>query len=427
MDKSILLKNITAGGRVCDILIRGNRIADIREASEGGLVETCPETETVDCTGKTAFPGLINMHTHAGMTMMKGIGEDMTLQKWLDMIWQVEEHIDEEYVYHATKLACLEMIKTGTTTFNDQYWHMPMAYKAALEMGLRPALSYVFLDKNDPEESERQKEQCMQMYEMSKAWDPRAQLLISIHAIYSVREPMMLWAVDFARERGLKIHVHVSETRKEVEDCMREHGGMSPVEYLDSLGILGPDVIAAHTLWLSDNDVRILGERGVTCVHNVNSNLKLASGYRFRYNELKAAGANVCLGTDGCGSSNNLDMLEAMKTSAIVQKAWREDPSAMPLADLCDMVTVNAAKALGMDTGRIEVGALADLLIIDTDNYQFLSPGGFLANLVYSAHSDCVDSVICDGKFIMRGRVVEGEREIMENARKQMNRLWIHE
>ena len=110
MDKSILLKNITAGGRVCDILIRGNRIADIREASEGGLVETCHETETVDCTGKTAFPGLINMHTHAGMTMMKGIGEDMTLQKWLDMIWQVEEHIDEEYVYHATKLACLEMI-----------------------------------------------------------------------------------------------------------------------------------------------------------------------------------------------------------------------------------------------------------------------------------------------------------------------------
>lgn len=238
---------------------------------------------------------------------------------------------------------------------------------------------------------------------------------------------MMLWAVDFARKHGLKIHIHLSETAKEVEDCRREHGGMSPVEYLDSLGVLGPDVIAAHTLWLSDNDVKILGERGVTCVHNINSNLKLSSGYRFRYNELKAAGANVCLGTDGCGSSNNLDLLEAMKTSAIVQKAWREDPSAMPLEDLADMVTVNAAKALGIDTGRLEVGALADILIIDIDNYQFLSPGSFLANLVYSAHSDCVDSVICDGKFIMRGRVVEGEKEIIENARKLMNRVWIHE
>jgi 5-methylthioadenosine/S-adenosylhomocysteine deaminase len=284
----------------------------------------------------------------------------------------------------------------------------------------------VVLDKNDPEESERQKVQCQEMYEMTKAWDPKAQLLISIHAVYSVREPMMLWAVDFARERGLKIHIHISETRKEVEDCLKEHG-MSPVEYLDSLGVLGPDVIAAHTLWLSENDVRILGERGVTCVHNINSNLKLASGYRFLYNELKAAGANICLGTDGCGSSNNLDILEAMKTSAIVQKAWRDDPSAMPLGELAAMVSTNAAKALGINAGQIKEGMLADLLIIDIDNYQFLSPAGFLANLVYSAHSDCVDSVICDGKFIMRGRVVEGEREIIENARKQMNRVWIHE
>jgi hypothetical protein len=160
----------------------------------------------------------------------------MAFHEWLDKIWQVEEHIDDEYVYCATKAACLEMIKTGTVTFNDQYWHMPMAYKAAMELGMRPALSYVVLDKNDPEESQRQKAQCQQMYEMTKAWDPKAQLLISIHAIYSVREPMMLWAVDFARERGLKIHIHISETRKEVEDCMREHDGMSPVEYLDSLG-----------------------------------------------------------------------------------------------------------------------------------------------------------------------------------------------
>ena len=381
----------------------------------------------VECKGKAAFPGFMNMHTHAGMALMRGIGEDIAFHKWLDKIWEVEENIDEEYVYHATKLACLEMVKTGTTTFNDQYWYMPVAYKAAMELGMRPALSYVVLDKNDPEESERQKAQCQEVFEMSRTWDDKAQLLISVHAIYSVREPMMLWAVDFARSHGLKIHMHISETQKEVEDCMREHGGMSPVEYLDSLGVLGPDVIAAHTLWLSENDIRILGERGVTCVHNINSNLKLASGYRFLYKELMEAGANVCIGTDGCGSSNNLDMLEAMKTSAIVQKAWREDPSAMPLDELAAMATVNAAKALGFDTGRIEVGALADILIIDIDNYNFLSPGTFLANLVYSAHSDCVESVICDGKFIMRNRVVEGEKEIIENAKKHINKLWIQE
>ena len=183
---------------------------------------------------------------------------------------------------------------------------------------------------------------------------------------------------------------------------MAQHDGMSPVEYLDSLGVLGPDVIAAHSLWLSDKDVEILGKRGVTCVHNVNSNLKLASGYKFRYNELRDAGANVCLGTDGCASSNNLDMLETMKTAAIVQKAWRNDPAAMPLNELLSMATVNAAKALGLNAGKIEEGALADLLIINTDSHNFLSSGSFEANLVYSAHSDCVDSVICNGKFIMR-------------------------
>jgi 5-methylthioadenosine/S-adenosylhomocysteine deaminase len=315
------------------------------------------------------------------------------------------------------------MIKTGTTTFKDHYWHMPMAHKAAIEMGLRPVLAYVICDRNHPEESERQKIQCLKMYEDALRWSDRSLFAIAIHAIYSVREEMILWAVRFARERGLKIHIHVSETRKEVDDCKAQHGGMSPVEYLDSLGALGPDVIAAHTLWLSDNDVRILGERGVTCVHNVNSNLKLASGYRFMYNELRDAGANVCLGTDGCASSNNLDMLETMKTSAMIQKAWRDDPSAMPLEELMAMATENAGKALGIDIGKIEEGAFADLLIVDTRNYNFLSPGSFEANLVYSAHSDCINSMICNGKFVMRDRIVPGEKEILAEAKKVLRKI----
>jgi 5-methylthioadenosine/S-adenosylhomocysteine deaminase len=314
------------------------------------------------------------------------------------------------------------MVKTGTTTFNDQYWFMPMAYKAAIELGIRPSLSYVDLDRNDPEESERQKVQCQQMYEWAVKWGNEALFMISIHAIYSVREEMIVWAADFARSHGLKIHVHVSETRKEVEDCLAQHG-MSPVEYLDKLGILGPDVIAAHTLWLSDKDVEILGRRGVTCVHNVNSNLKLASGYKFMYNELRDAGVNICLGTDGCASSNNLDMLETMKTAAMIQKAWRDDPSAMPLDELMAMTTSNAAKALGIDAGRIEVGALADILLVDTDSYHFLSPGSFEANLVYSAHSDSIDSVICGGRFVMKNRIVPGEKEILAEAKKFLNRI----
>lgn len=419
----ILLKNIVVKGAVSDILVSEDRIVMIRPADHDSAADLRDDCEVVDCSGKTAMPGLVNMHTHAGMSMMRGIGEDIVFHDWLDRIWDVESKIDDEYVYHATKVACLEMIKTGTTTFNDHYWHMPMAHKAAMEMGLRPILAYVICDRNDPEESERQKIQCRQTYEETRNWNDHSVFAIAIHAIYSVREEMILWSVGFARRHGLKIHIHVSETRKEVEDCKAQHDGMSPVEYLDSLGALGPDVIAAHTLWLSDNDVRILGERGVTCVHNVNSNLKLASGYRFMYNELRDAGANICLGTDGCASSNNLDMLETMKTSAMIQKAWRDDPSAMPLDELVAMATVNAGKALDLEIGRIEEGALADILIVDTQNYNFLSPGSFEANLVYSAHSDCIDSVICNGKFVMRGSVVPGEREILEEAKNVLRKI----
>ena len=418
---TILLKNIVNDGKASDVLIEDGRIAKV--ALSGESFDIPSDTEVVDCTGKALMPGLVNMHTHAGMSLMRGVGEDIPFHEWLDRIWVLEEGLDEEYVYHATKVACLEMIKTGTTAFNDQYWYMPMAYKAASEMGIRAALSYVVCDRNDPEESERQKIQCIQMYEDSKTWSDMMTFMISVHAIYSVSEPMILWAVEFARERGLKLHIHLSETEKEVQDCMKEHEGMSPVEYLDSLGVLGPDVIAAHTLWLSDKDVEILGKRGVTCVHNVNSNLKLASGYRFRYNELRDAGANVCLGTDGCASSNNLDMLETMKTSAMIQKAWRNDPSAMPIDELISMVTSNAAKALGLNSGRIEEGAAADLIIVDTENYHFMSPGSFEANLIYSAHSDCIASVICDGKFLMRDRVVPGEKEILSQAREYIGRI----
>ena len=415
----ILLKNISVNGNECDMLIEDGRISRIADA---GTI-AYDGADVVECRGKVAMPGFVNMHTHAGMAMMRGIGEDIAFHQWLDRIWEIEKNLDEEYVYHATKVACLEMIKTGTTAFNDQYWYMPMAYKAVSEMGLRALLSYVVCDRNDPEESERQKAQCQEMYEASKSWSDMVTFVISIHAIYSVSESMILWASDFARKNGLKIHVHLSETEKEVSDCMAQHGGMSPVEYLDSLGVLGEDVIAAHTLWLSDKDVEILGKRGVTCVHNVNSNLKLASGYKFKYNELRDAGANVCLGTDGCASSNNLDMLETMKTSAMIQKAWRNDTSAMPINELIEMVTVNPAKVLGINVGRIEEGALADLLLIDVGSYHFMSPGSFEANLIYSAHSDCVDSVICNGRFLMKNRVVPGEKEILAEAKKYLHRI----
>ena len=179
-----------------------------------------------------------------------------------------------------------------------------------------------------------------------------------------------------------------------------------------------PHVVAAHALWLTDHDVELMGRHRVNCVHNINSNAKLASGYRFRYEDLRNAGANICLGTDGAASSNNLDMLETMKTAALFQKAVNMDPSHMPLRELMDAATINGARALRLDTGEIREGAIADLSIVDMDNSYFLSPGSFLGNLVYTAHSDVISSVMAQGRFVMRDRVVRGEREILTEARK---------
>lgn len=421
---NILLKNIVCNGTVSDIYIEGSVIARIVTSADDPCGQIpASGVEVVDCQGKTAMPAFVNMHTHAGMSLMRGIEEDVPLKEWIDRIWEVESHIDGDFVYHATKVACLEMIKSGTVTFNDQYWFPLMARKAAVEMGLRPVISYVVLDHNNKEEAEFQKDECVRTYEESLGWKDGGLFSMAFHAIYSVSEEMMLWSAEFARKHGLKLHIHLSETEKEVRDCMAGHNGLSPVEYLDRLGVLGPDVIAAHTLWLSDEDVRILGERKVNCVHNINSNTKLASGYRFRYNELRDAGANVCIGTDGCASSNNLDMLEAMKTTALFQKAWRENPKALPLYELISLATRNGADALGLDTGRLEAGMQADICIVNTDSSFFLSPGSFLSNFIYSAHSDCIDSLISMGRFVMRNRKVEGEESILRDARKELGKI----
>lgn len=416
---TILLRNITVDGNPRDILISNGLIRTIAPANS--LSAAFADME--DCTGKVAVPGFINMHTHAGMALMRGICEDRLFHEWLSTIWDMEAKIDENYVYWATKVACIEMIKTGTTTFCDHYWFSPYAHKAAEEMGIRGIIPYVILDKSDPVEAERQKIQCQKMYEESRRWTGSGSFCMAFHAVYSVSEEMVLWAADFARKHNLFLHFHLCETEKEIEDCKAAHNGMSPVEYLDSLGILDSNVIAAHTLWLSPHDIEILAARGVNCVHNINSNTKLSSGYKFPYNELRDAGANVCIGTDGCASSNNLDILEAMKTSALFQKAWRNNPESLPIKELMDMATVNAAKALKINTGVIREGAIADILLVDTDNSFFLSPASFEANFVYSAHSDCIDSVIADGHFVMRHRIIPGEKEIIHEARKVLKQI----
>ncbi len=463
---TILLKGILLNGVKKDILIKGNRIAAIAdnlaplpdsspagiEVSQGHIADDGSISgagqvsqgqpgddrnfsdagqmsvnhnccRVIDCAGKAAVPGFVNMHTHSAMTLTRGYREDAKLQDWLQDIWKVEARMDDEAIYWGTKLACVEMLKTGTTTFYDQYWMIDTAVKAVQEMGLRSEHAFVALDLMDEGKDPAIKEGMAAMYEKSLGWGERCRMSVGVHAPYTVSDSMIRWCSGFARERGLTLHIHVSETEQENLDSIARNG-CSPFEHLERLGVLGPEVIAAHCVWLGEKDMDLMAQRGVTAVHNINSNLKLASGCRFLYEELRSMGVNVCLGTDGCGSSNNLDMREAMKTAALLQKGWRRNPESLPLGELMEMASLNGARALGLDAGALEVGKLADIVIVDVDNYAFVPGLDFLSDFIYSANSSCIESVICNGELVMENRVVPGEREIIENVRRVCKKLY---
>lgn len=427
----ILIKGVAfAGGGRYNVRVKNNLIDSIIDvdkttddvAGDCNADSDSSDLKIIDGKGKVLLPGLINMHTHSSMTLMRGAREDDRLQSWLKAIWKMESKLDPEIVYYGTKLACIEMIKTGTTCFFDEYLRTSYSSKAAIDMKLRGFHGYEFLNFFNKGKIGECKDECRRKYEESRSWDPIARFMVSVHSPYTVSPELIVWAASFAKENNLILNVHLSETEKEVTDSVTAHG-VSPVAYLEKLGVLGPNVVAAHSLWLSDEDVDILGKNNVTTVHNINSNLKLSSGYRFRYTELKKAGANVCIGTDGCASSNNLDLLEAMKTAALVQKGWRGDPTVMPINELVDIATINAAKVLGINAGKIEKGALADLILVDIQNYAFTPNINFFANLIYSANSSCIDTLICNGKVLMEERYVDGEKEIIEEANRIYKRL----
>ncbi len=415
---AIYIKGILLNNEETDILIEGNKITAI-----GKDLQVPDEFKVLSGKGKAAIPGFVNMHTHSAMTLTRGYREDAALHDWLQDIWAVEAKMDEEAIYWGTKLACLEMLKTGTTSFYDQYWMIDTAVKAVQEMGLRSCHAFVALDLKDECRDGAIKEGMEAMYEKSLQWGERCSMSVGVHAPYTVSDSMIKWCSDFARYKGLTMHIHVSETLKENNDSVALNG-CSPFEHLERLGVLGTEVIAAHCVWLGENDIDIMAKYGVTAVHNINSNLKLASGSRFLYEELRDKGVRVCLGTDGCGSSNNLDMREAMKTAALLQKGWREDPTALPLDELMNVATLNGAQALGIDAGEIAVGKLADIVIVDIDNYAFVPNLNFLSNLVYSANSSCIETVICNGEIVMENRIVPGEREIIENVKRVCKNLY---
>jgi 5-methylthioadenosine/S-adenosylhomocysteine deaminase len=406
-DVSLLIAGRLLKGR--DILIEENRIKEI-----GCDLLADPSGETIDGHGKLAIPGLVNAHTHLAMTLFRGYADDMALMPWLqEKIWPLEARLTREDIRWGVKLGCLEMIRFGITCYNDMYYFMDEAAQATKEMGLRAFLSGVVFDSRPEFRKEAE--------DFIKRWkgDDLISPAVGPHAIYTCSEDTLLWAKETAEKNGVLLHIHLSETSGEVEDSRKKHG-KSPVEYLDSLGWLGPNVLAAHCVWLSDKDISLLAKRRVNVVHCPVSNLKLAAGIA-PLEKLLAAGVNVCIGADGASSNNNLDLFEEMKVAAIVQKNAMCRPDVLKAEEVWRIGTENAYKAFGLNFGLRE-GALADIALIDLRRPWFVPETNMISHLIYGIPGG-VDTTIANGKVLMRDGVIPGEEQILQKAQERFEHL----
>ncbi len=407
---SILIKEVELCGATTDIYIEGKYIREIGEHL------SLPADEIIDGRRKQAIPGFVNTHGHAAMTLFRGFGDDMPLMPWLkERIWPNEAKLTHEDMYWGTKLACLEMIKSGTTTFFDMYLDYHATAEAVEEMGIRVNNSAPCFDWHKPEQTEKTKLSIEKLYREKDRYSDRVSFSIGPHAIYTVSGKLLQWVDDFAKEHDVLIQMHLAETEEEVQNSIRDFG-YTPVRYLHHLGVLSPRLLIAHGIHVDKEEIKMLADAGVAVAHNPASNMKLASGMKFMFDEMREAGIRVGLGTDGCASSNNLDMIEAMKLASLLGTVWRKDPEAVSAEDIFQSATADGAAIARLKAGRIEKGFLADLSLVDLNLPEFVPNFNFVSNLVYSANGSCIDTVICDGKVLMRGRKVAGEDEIMERT-----------
>ena len=414
-EMSILIKNVIVNNEEKDLRISDNKIVEISDRIniEKSLI-------IIDGKNKLALPAFYNTHTHAGMTLMRGYSDDLPVMKWLEeKIWPLEAHLTEEDVYHGTRLACLEMIKSGTVFFNDMYWQFDAVVKAVEEMGIRAAVNSVVIDFNDVKNFK--KENIVEEFEKSKSLSSRIQFAIGTHAIYTVSKEALIWCANFARENNIRLHIHVSETEHEVKDCLKVHG-KRPVKYLEDIGFLGENVIAAHSIWLDDEEIEIMKRNNVVISHIPTSNMKLSSGV-FPYKKFTDYQERITLGTDGCASNNNLDMGEEMKIASCKAKLDSMDPTLMDAETTFRIASENGAKAFGINAGKIAEGKIADLILVDLNNSYMTPAHNHISNFVYSANSSVIDTTICDGKILMQNKEVNNEREILAAANEAAKNL----
>jgi len=407
---------------ITDALFDGERVGlrceDGAIAALGPGVAAEAGDEVIDAAGAHLVPPLVNGHTHAAMTLFRGSGGDLPLMPWLEKkIWPIEAKLEAEDVYWGARLACAEMIRSGTTRFWDMYWHPEATARAVTDAGIRAAIGAPLFDATSSFEELR--DSALRSLEALAGCGPLVTPALAPHAIYTVSERSLRWIAELSAERELPVQIHLSETEKEVQDCLAEHGER-PAHYLDRLGLLGERTVLAHGVWLDREELALIAERGATVVSNPAANMKLAVGAAFDYPAAKTAGVAVGLGTDGAGSNDSLDLLADLKLFALAQKHAAGDPTAIDAAEAWAVATGGRAPRLGAT--ELRPGAPADFLLLRRGSPE-LGIGDLTSDLVYAAAGASVDTTVVAGRVLMQGGELPELEEIVAKAAERARRL----
>src|SRR5881296_4423419 len=388
------------------VVVRGDTIVAVGPRAE--VEAKYVSKQTIDATNSLVLPGFINGHTHVPMTLFRGIHDDVTLNDWLyKYIFPAEaKNVNEEFVRWGTRLALAEQIRGGVTTFADMYYFEDAVAEETKAAGVRGVLGETILDFPAPDNKNND---AMLEYteKFLKRWqgDALIHAAAAPHSMYTCSEKTLQDTAALARKYNAPLLIHVGETRKELNDSREKHG-TTPVQYLDKLGILGPEVLAAHCIFVDDTDRKILAQRHVGCVHNPSSNMMLASGVAPVIEE-RAAGIAVGLGTDGpAGSNNDLNLMEEMDLAAKLQKITKMDPRALGAKAVVEMATIEGARALHMEKeiGSLETGKKADIIVIGLDAPNAVPMYDVYSQLAYALKGSDVETVIIGGRVVMRDR-----------------------
>ncbi len=393
-----------------DILIKDGRIVSVCEA--GGKHKA---SEVLDAKGKLVMPGLVNAHTHIYMSLFRGFADDLPFEEWLfQRIMPVEDRMKAEDARWFNLLAAAEMIRTGTTAFSDMHIFCGETMRCAEESGLRAVICRgLACAEDDKAGGDRRLQEALREIEMAKNSKAQVTFLLGPHAIYTCCEGYLRELLDVANERDLDFHIHLSETQHEVETC-RAQRGVSPVRYLAELGLFSRKTLAAHGVYLDEDDCKLLAEHGVSVAMNPVSNMKLGNGFA-PFNSLQKAGVNLCLGTDGPASNNSLNMFREMSVLSYIHKGTSCNAESAKATDVLHCATQGGAKALGLEAevGTLEVGKSADLCLIDLNRPQLQPQNNLLSTLVYAANGSEVDSVMVAGRWLMK----KGELQTLDEER----------